>query len=50
MEESGSFRKLYVEKMFPAEAKTKAEKMIKNIFVLLKIESITLLGCHQRQK
>jgi putative endopeptidase len=25
--------KLYVEKMFPAEAKTKAEKMIKNIFI-----------------
>jgi predicted metalloendopeptidase len=41
MEESGSFRKLYVEKCF-AEAKTKAEKMIKTSLLLLKIESITL--------
>jgi hypothetical protein len=49
MEESGSFRKLYVEKMFP-KLKPKQRKDIKNIFVLLKIESITLLGCHQRQK
>jgi endothelin-converting enzyme/putative endopeptidase len=31
--------KLYVEKMFPAEAK--AEKMIHNIIWLIKIESIT---------
>jgi endothelin-converting enzyme/putative endopeptidase len=33
--------------MFPAEAKAKAEKMIKNIFIALKIESITLLGCQE---
>jgi endothelin-converting enzyme/putative endopeptidase len=39
MEESGSFRKLYVEKMFPAEAKTKAEKMIKTSLLLLKINN-----------
>jgi hypothetical protein len=38
MEESGICRK-----MFPAEAKTKAEKMIKHLLLLLKIESITLL-------
>jgi predicted metalloendopeptidase len=49
MEESGSFRKLYVEKMFPAEAKTKAEKMIKNIFIAFE-NRINNLGCHQRQK
>jgi hypothetical protein len=32
--------------MFPAEAKAKAEND-KNILLLLKIESITLLGCHE---
>jgi endothelin-converting enzyme/putative endopeptidase len=32
MEESGSFRKLYVEKCFRLK-QAKAEKMIKNIFI-----------------
>jgi endothelin-converting enzyme/putative endopeptidase len=45
MEESGSFRKLYVEKMFPAEA-TKAEKMIKNIFIAFenRINNLALMS------
>jgi hypothetical protein len=42
MEESGSFREIICRKMFPAEAKAKAEKM-KTSLLLLKIESITLL-------
>jgi endothelin-converting enzyme/putative endopeptidase len=32
MEESGSFREIICRKMFPA-SQTKAEKMIKNIFI-----------------
>jgi hypothetical protein len=45
-----SFREIICRKMFPAEAKAKAEKMIKNISLLLKIESITLFDVTRDKK
>jgi predicted metalloendopeptidase len=47
---SEALGKLYVEKKFPAEAKVKAEKMIKNIFIAFENRINNLLGCLQRQK